>query len=225
MWKWIRRQLLRIPMVRDWVISIEDSRARTELRKEYLPKIEKARSEKKSLDVQNLYAAWQNYQSQIDEPTYVDASSRLVRKARNLYVAVPPTPKNYEQGNDDWWFSGMENEWALQHATYQRLRGEVLEAQRAANDEWRKWATFLFALAGLFLGWASFQTKTKQPDPCLRNYYRNDAGACVFALTPAPQPVPVVTQPAPVPEPTPARPSKKKSSGARSGKKLPSAAQ
>jgi len=41
--------------------------------------------------------------------------------------------------------------------------------------------------------------KTRQPDPCPRNYYRNDAGACLFALAPNAKeraiPKPVDTEP------------------------------
>jgi hypothetical protein len=218
MWKWIRKQLRKIPVLRDWVVSIEDSRAHRKLRKEYVPQIEKARREKRDVDAQNLYAEWHHYQNQIDEPNYVTASDRLVAKARRLHVLVPDKPTRYDETkNDDWWFADTTGDWALRHPTYERLQREVQAAQRAANDEWRKWATLLLALAGFALGWASFRAKTKQPDPCQRNYYRNDAGACVFAVSPPPP----VTQPAPVPDkPIPLR---RKSSPAKSTKKQLSA--
>jgi hypothetical protein len=178
----------------------------------------------RSLDAQNIYAEWSHYQNQIDEPTYVMASNRLVGKARRLHVLVPDTPSKHDEGNDDWWFCGLTGDWALRHPTYQRLQREVLEAQRAANDEWRKWATLFLALAGFALGWASFRAKTRQPDPCPRNYYRNDAGACVFALTP-PSPSPV-TEPTPAPAaapaPTKSSPSKKKSATKSTKKQIPS---
>jgi hypothetical protein len=220
MWKWTRKQLPKIPIVRDWVVSTEDSRERRKLRENFVPLIEKARREKRELDAQNLYAEWNHYQNQIDEPNYVEASNRLVGRARRVYVPVPDKPTRYDETkNDDWWFSDTTGDWALRHPTYQRLQREVLDAQRAANDEWRKWATFLFALAGLFLGWASFRAKNKQPDPCPRNYYRDDKGACVFALTPPPQHSPPAVQPAPAPAPVKPSPSKKKSASAKASKK------
>jgi hypothetical protein len=37
-----------------------------------------------------------------------------------------------------------------------------------------------FAIAGCTLAFYSVRTKQKQPDPCQRNYYRSDAGECIF---------------------------------------------
>jgi hypothetical protein len=223
MWKRIRKQLLKIPRLGDWIVSSEDSRAHQKLRDQFVPLIEKARREKRELDAQNLYSEWNFEKNNIDEPTYVTASDKLVRSARRHYVAIPATPDTYDKPNDDWWLSNATGDWALSGATYERLQREVLAAQRAANDEWRKWATLLLAMGGFVLGLTSIWVKTKQPDPCQRNYYRNDAGACVFALPLPPSPT-VQAPPAPASAPMQPNPSvttKKKRSAVSSSPSNP----
>jgi hypothetical protein len=42
---------------------------------------------------------------------------------------------------------------------------------------------------------------TTQPDPCPRNYYRNDAGVCIFALAPD------TSKERPIPKPADAAPN------------------
>src|SRR5258708_18321157 len=181
-WNWLRPYLLKTPMLRGWIISIEDSRAHARLRKQFVPLIEQARRAKNNLlEVQNLYAEWNHEQASIDEPNYVAASDKLVRKARRLYVPVPTIPATYDAKSDDWQMSYITGDWALTVGTYERLQREVQTAQREASDEWRKWMTLGLALAGFILGLMSLWIKTKQPDPCPLNYYRNDVGACVFA--------------------------------------------
>ena len=101
-WKWLRPYLLKIPILRDWIISIEDSRAHAKLRKHFVPLIEQARLAKDNLEVQNLYAEWNADQTSIDEPNYVEASDRLVGKARRLHVPVPTIPARYDAMSDDW---------------------------------------------------------------------------------------------------------------------------
>jgi predicted transcriptional regulator len=90
-WKWIREKMLKVSILEDWIVSIEDSRAHEKLRKHFAPLIEEATRTKNDLERQNLYAEWMHEQSQIDEPTYAAASDRLVRKARWHYVPVPDT--------------------------------------------------------------------------------------------------------------------------------------
>jgi hypothetical protein len=187
-WNWLRPYLLKIPILGVWIISIEDSRAHAQLRKQFVPRIEQARLAKNDIEVQNLYAEWSHNQNSIDEPHYVAASDKLVRKARRLYVPVPRIPATYDAKSDDWQLSYITGDWALTVETYERLQREVQTAQREANDEWRKKMTLLLALAGFSLGFMSLWIKTKQPDPCPRNYYRDDIGACVFA---APAPIPI----------------------------------
>jgi hypothetical protein len=187
-WNWVRPYLLKIPVLQDWIISIGDSRAHARLRKEFVPRIEKARLAKNNVEVQNLYAEWSHNQQSIDEPHYVAASDKLVRKAHRLYVPVPRIPATYDAKSDDWQMSNITGDWALTVETYDRLQREVQTAQREESDEWRKKMTLLLALAGFILGLTSLWVKEKQPDPCPRNYYRDDTGACVFA---APGPIPI----------------------------------
>jgi hypothetical protein len=190
MWKWLRPYLLKIPVLRDysWIISLEGFHAHARLRKHFVPLIAQARLAKNNIAIQNLYAEWHHEQASIDEPNYVTASDKLVRKARMLYVPVPRIPATYDAISDDWQMSNVTGDWALTLGAYERLQREVQTAQREANDDWRKRMTLLLALAGFILGFMSLWIKTKQPDPCPRNYYRDDVGACVFA---APAPIPI----------------------------------
>jgi hypothetical protein len=87
--------------------------------------------------------------------------------------------------------------WILRKDAEDRLRREIRDQRRASYDEFRKWVTFTFGLLAFILALVSLLIKTKQPDPCPRNYYRNDAGACVFALAPKTQAAPSET---PLPE-------------------------
>ncbi len=111
------------------------------------------------------------------DPIYVQNSADLVAQALKYGISVPPQEpdgKHYRR-------SGITGELILRQLAQRRLRREVRNEQRARNDEFRKWATVIFALLAFALGMVSLVVKTKQPDPCARNYYRNDAGACIFA--------------------------------------------
>jgi hypothetical protein len=89
----------------------------------------------------------------------------------------------------DWYQSNTGN-WILRTDAEARLRREIRDQKRASYDEFRKWTTLFLATLGFVLGFTSFFIKQKQPDPCPRNYYRNDAGACIFALAPKTQAAP-----------------------------------
>jgi hypothetical protein len=83
--------------------------------------------------------------------------------------------------------------WILRKDAEARLRREIRDQKRASYDEFRKWVTFIFGLLAFILALVSLLIKTKQPDPCPHNYYRNDAGACIFALAPKGQAMPSET--------------------------------
>src|SRR5689334_21659283 len=81
---------------------------------------------------------------------------------------------------EDWRLSRAYGFWLPSAQLEQKLRHEIKIEQRASYDEFRKWATLSFAVAGFLLAFYSVRA-AKQPDPCPRNYYRSDSGECVFA--------------------------------------------
>lgn len=186
-WRPIRKLLFRFPAARLWVIRRSDARALKKLRDKYLPLVQKARAAKNAGDVKRLESEWSTEQLLVLEPTSVLESDLIVAKARRYGITVAPIPSDDEE-TEDWKQTFTTYEWILADTTAQRLRKEIREEKRSDYDEYRKWITTLLALAGFVLALVSLLMKQKQPDPCPRNYYRDDAGACVFALPPTPQP-------------------------------------
>lgn len=187
MWRPIRKVLFRFPTARLWVIRRSDARALKKLRDKYLPSVQKARAAKNSNEVKHLESEWSTEQLLVLEPTSVLESDLLVAKARKYGITVPPILSDDEE-TEDWKQTFTTYEWILAETTAQRLRKEIREEKRSDYDEYRKWITTLLALVGFVLALVSLLMKQRQPDPCPRNYYRDDAGACVFALSPTPQP-------------------------------------
>ncbi len=187
MWQPVRKLLFRFPTARLWVVRRADARALKKLRDEYLPLVQKARATKDSNELDRLESEWSNGELFILEPTSVLESGSIVAKARKYGISVPPIPSDNDE-TEDWKQTFMTYEWILTDTTARRLRREIREERRSSYDEYRKWITTLLALAGFVLALVSLLMKQKQPDPCPRNYYRDDAGACVFALSPARQP-------------------------------------
>ncbi len=108
----------------------------------------------------------------------------LQRKARKFGIRVPT--KSGDEGEENWQQSQYTGDWMLTPEAERKLRNEISEEERARADEWRKWTTLFFVLVGTIFAFMSYRTKQRQPDPCPVNYYRNDSGACVFALPAAP---------------------------------------
>ena len=143
-----------------------------------------------------MLSEWSYQIGYVLDPVYARKAERITAKARKYGITVLPQPTSYDEKSEDWNFSS--GFWLLKGETERRLRREIRNEQRANYDEFRKWATVVFAVLGFALGMAALWVKQKQPDPCPRNYYRNDSGECVFVLE-----KPVQTQP----ENIPARPS------------------
>ena len=174
------------PIVNGWFLRWELNRDLKELHDLYTPQIDTAFKAKKKDEGEELDYHYYNERRLVTDPYDVWQSDQLVRKARKHDIQVPSIPfgKKPEEEDDDenWQRTSTTYEWVLKDAIAQRIRREIRAEKRAANDEWRKTGTFFLALAGFILGLASLLVKTKQPDPCQRNYYRNDEGACVFAI-------------------------------------------
>ena len=176
--KWENKLLRRIPILGDWLFNWSVQRELKLIKNKYLPLIQEAETAENVQQQAELTAQWAVERESVLDPIYVQNSADLVAHALKYGIGVPPP----EQGSRHYRKSGITGEFILRELAQRRLRREIRNEQRAANDEFRKWATVIFALLAFALGLVSLVVKTKQPDPCPRNYYRNDAGACVFAL-------------------------------------------
>jgi hypothetical protein len=163
------------------------------LRKKYAPQVAHAAKNKDWNNREELLHHWSTEEDSLLHPIRARNAERLAATARYYLISVPSIPNSYTEQSDDWWPSGQTGEWLMTKALEDRLLKTVRDQRRAAYDEFRKWATFGFAIVGFFLAFYSLSIQKKQPDPCPRNYFRNDSGACVFALeksmtlaTPAP---------------------------------------
>ena len=179
MQEWALKQFCKIPIVGDWLTNWRVQRELEHLKKHYLALIQQVEGDNIQQQAE-LTAEWAVKRESVLDPVYARNSANLIERALKYGITVPPQDpdsKHYRK-------SGVTGEFILRQATHRRLRREVRNEERARNDEFRKWATVVFALLAFGLGLASLIVKTKQPDPCPRNYYRTDAGSCVFALPP-----------------------------------------
>jgi hypothetical protein len=185
----LNKQLHRIPALGDWLINWSVQRELKRIKNKYLPLIKEAeRAENVQLQAE-LTAQWAVERESVLDSIYVQNSADLIAQALKYGISAPPQEpdsKHYRK-------SGITGELILRQLAQRRLRREVRNEQRARNDEFRKWATVTFALLAFALGLVSLIVKTKQPDPCPRNYYRDDTGACIFALAPKSQVAPSQT--------------------------------
>jgi hypothetical protein len=138
-------------------------------------------------------AGWLFARDVIQDPIESENSDRLVAQARKYHILVP----RISEESEDWYRSQTMGGWILRRDAEARLRREIRDQKRMSYDEFRKWMTLTFGFLAFILALVSLLTKTKQPDVCPHNYYRNDAGACVFALAPKGQAAPSET---PLPE-------------------------
>jgi hypothetical protein len=187
--QWVNKQLHRIPILGDWFINWRVQRELRRIKNKYLPLIQAAERAENVQQQAELTAEWAVERECVLDPIYVQNSSDLVSRALKYGISVPPQ----EQGSRHYRKSGITGEFILRQLAQRRLRREIRNEQRAKNDEFRKWATVIFALLAFALGLVSLLVRTKQPDPCPRNYYRDDAGACIFALSPKTQATPSET--------------------------------
>jgi hypothetical protein len=126
-----------------------------------------------------LLSEWSLESNLVLDPVYERKGERLTAKARKYGITVSPKPSNDEE-TEDWRLSRAYGFWLPSAQLEQKLRHEIKIEQRASYDEFRKWATLSFAVAGFLLAFYSVR-EAKHPDPCQRNYYRSDSGECVFA--------------------------------------------
>jgi hypothetical protein len=151
-----------------------------EIYNEYGPKIQAAKNANDENEAELLVAQESGDVASVLDPLRAEESQKLSDRARRLGLKTPSP--------DDWYRSGATGDWILTNDAERELRRAVDNERRIRNDEFRKWAAFIFGVLGFVLGFFALNIRQKQPDPCQRNYYRNDAGACVFALPSHQQP-------------------------------------
>jgi len=177
----LARQLRRIQFIADWLDDRAATRQARELRESYAPLVAKAEKDRDWDARDGLLSQWSSESDLLLDPVYERKAERLTAKARKYGITVPGKPSNDEE-NEHWRLSRAYGFWLPSPQLEQRLRREIKIEQRASSDEFRKWATLSFAVAGFLLAFYSVRA-AKQPDPCSRNYYRSDSGECVFALS------------------------------------------
>ena len=175
--------LRKIQQIADWLDGREATRKLRQLREEYSPLVEEAKKKSDWNERDRLLFEWEHEDESISHPVYARQHEKLTAEARKYGISVPRRPTSWDEESDDWRMSQVYGFWLLRGETEERLRREIRVEKRASYDEFRKWATLGFALLGFTLGLASILVKQKQPDPCPRNYYRSDSGACVYALS------------------------------------------
>jgi hypothetical protein len=173
----------KVPAIKHWL----DNRAvRLELQSLDKKYRELEATAKDANEKELLEASWSNARDIIVDPIESENSGRLVAQARKYHILVP----RISEESEDWYRSQTMGVWILRKDAEARLQREIRDQERASYDEFRKWVTFTFGLLAFVLAFVSLLMKTKQPDSCPRNYYRNDAGACIFALAPKGQAAP-----------------------------------
>ena len=179
----VRNQLVgqarRLQFVRDWL----DLR-RAKLEDQKLQARYAADLNKRSGNESDRERIWSQYRPEyhlIWDPIYVRQTNKLVARAHEHGVRVPPLPRD-GLGDDNWEWSSAGMGWFLRGDAEDRLKREIRLGMRQDEDEFRRRATLFLSVAAFVLALVSLLKKEKQPDPCPRNYYRNDAGECVFAL-------------------------------------------
>ena len=200
------RQLRRIQFIGDWIDDRAASRQARELRESYAPLVAKAENDRDWEGRDGLLSQWSSESDLLLDPVYERKVERLTAKARKYGITVPGKPSNDEE-NEHWRLSRAYGFWLPSAELEEKLRREIKIEQRASSDEFRKWATLSFAVAGFLLAFYSMRT-VKQPDPCSRNYYRSDSGECVFALSGREKkvsPIPLNVTSATADKPSPAR--------------------
>jgi hypothetical protein len=188
----IVKQLRRIPRIADWLDDWNANRGLRKLRKIFEPQLVEAKKAKSHQQQEQIMGEWANQRSLILDEVYGREADRLIAKARKYGITVPPQPARYDDESEDWYLSNIVG-WLPQQHLEDRLRREIRDERRASYDEFRKTFTVIFGALGFALAFYSVGMQRKQPDPCPRNYYRSDAGECVFALQKN-----TVAQPAPV---------------------------
>jgi hypothetical protein len=178
-WNQLVEQARRLQFVRDWLDLRQAKHEEQKLQTRYAADLNKRTANPS--DREHIWSQYRQEYHLIWDPIYVRQTNKLVARAHKHGVRVPPMPRD-GLGDDNWEWSSAGMGWFLRAEAEDRLKREIRLGIRQDEDEIRKRATLLLAAAAFVLALVSLLKKERQPDPCPRNYYRNDAGECVFAL-------------------------------------------
>jgi len=195
------KEVRRLRLVSDWIDDHAATGQAHKLRESYAPLVAKAEKAEDWGERDRLLSEWRFESDSVLDPVYQRKGERLTARARRHGIIVPSQPRSPDEQSEDWCLSRVYGFWLPSAQLEQKLRREIKIEQRVNYDEFRKWATLSFAVAGFLLAFYAVRA-TKRPDPCARNYYRSDSGECIFALQKSPQP----SKPSPVRESARARP-------------------
>jgi hypothetical protein len=183
----VSRRVRRIQFMADWIDDQAATWQARKLRERYAPLVAKAETDKDWNERDRLLSEWGYESDSVLDPVYARKGERLAAKARRCGISVPSQPRTQDERDEDWRLSRVYGCWLPSAQLDQKLRREINIEQRASYNEFRKWATLSFAIAGFLLAFYSLRV-AKQSEPCPRNYYRSDSGECIFALQKPAQP-------------------------------------
>jgi len=195
------KKIRRLRFVSDWIDDHAATRQAQKLRETYAPLVSRAEKAEDWGERDRLLSEWRFESDSVLDPVYERKGERLTARARRHRITVPSQPRSTDEQSENWHLSRVYGFWLPSAQLGQTLRREIKIEQTANYEEFRKWATLSFAVAGFLLAFYSIRAM-KRPDPCPRNYYRSDSGECIFALQKSPQP----SKPSPVRESARARP-------------------
>jgi hypothetical protein len=119
-----------------WRAERRDDRAHEKLRQKFeLNAAEKLEPEERQAQLSSYISA----QNQINEAECL-RTHLLVKKARRLGVAVPPSASGYE-GNDDWNFNEATGDFTLRRETELRLMREVRKEEMERLQHRMRWVS------------------------------------------------------------------------------------
>jgi hypothetical protein len=132
-----------------WRAERKDAKALKELRQKYKPELNTA--EKKGWEEEREELAEYIFaERQINEAECL-RTRILVKKARRLGVAVPPTPSGYED-NDDWDFNTSTGDFTLRRETELRLTREIRKEEIERTQHRTRWVSLIIGLIGIIMG-------------------------------------------------------------------------
>jgi hypothetical protein len=142
------QQLRRIRLVADWLDDRQATRDIRKLRETYAPLVAEAEKQKNWNERDRLLEEQHLESNVILHPVYARKGERLTEKVRRYGISVSSEPSSYTDDSEDWYLSNIYGFWLPRPELTQRLQREIQDAQRARYDEFRKWATLVFAIVG-----------------------------------------------------------------------------
>lgn len=116
----------------------------------YKPRIAQAKEQRDRELAERLWGEWRGQVDCLTEEMDSIRSDRLVKKARKLDLAVPPSPYGTRMERDEYWERGvMTGLWYLTTAGINKLRTDIRAEQRARQKMHAHWIAWIAALTGV----------------------------------------------------------------------------